>query len=224
MLRCSQAFGTRTPGRDRLVCRGFVRCGRHRRPDHSAGHYGLDPYSCRCCADVDAGIEHIYLAWSLIHWLDRGPGLSSERPGCPASVRRSHKGLPGLLRISCHVMQFPPHSSMNRHQGGSSGPAATRSKESSTGHVVRGPSQHEVVNAKPHGRTNKDEHPKGTPQGGTRSAAPPRNQIGRSSSPHTRNIRSEASVCTTCTLKDIKKPLNSGNTLPEVGLEPDSSP
>jgi hypothetical protein len=38
--------------------------------------------------------------------------------------------------------------------------------------------------------------------------------------PHTRNIRSEARMCTMCTRKNTKKPLNRENTVPEVGLEP----
>lgn len=31
-----------------------------------------------------------------------------------------------LLRISCHVMPFPPHSCMNKNQSGNSGPAAAQ--------------------------------------------------------------------------------------------------
>jgi hypothetical protein len=91
------------------------------------------------------------------------------RPRLPTGqAQRTHH----LLRISGHVMPFPPHSCINRHQSGNSGPASARarSKEHSASHVVRDSGHHEVVNAKPNGRTNEDEHPEETPQGGTRSA------------------------------------------------------
>ena len=53
------------------------------------------------------------------------PTSSCKSPSKPARQPTGQAQRPhDLLRISCHVMPFPPHSCMNRHQSGKPGPAA----------------------------------------------------------------------------------------------------
>ena len=101
-----------------------------------------------------------------------------------------------------------------------SGPCSCRTAGAkATSHVVRGPSHHEVVNAKPNGRTNKNEPPEEAPQGDTRSALVSRcpHNLSETHTPGTSDQRRE---CGHCPHEETPKPLNRENTCPRWDSNP----